>query len=129
MLKLTYVENGFKMELLSQSLEDWVTVRVLLALRSATPLCVEPSTASFLLPADLPYLSNLNALARQEDSDVLEMAVCDEDYVEVSLYGTWLSSDPKSDEGVFVTAMSDRVEFFLFKVWQEAQTLASVARE
>ncbi|MBE9114490.1 hypothetical protein IQ249_01145 [Lusitaniella coriacea LEGE 07157] len=129
MLKLTYVENGFKMELLSQSLEDWVTVRVLLALRSATPLCVEPSTASFLLPADLPYLSNLSALVRQEDSDVVEMAVCDEDYVEVSLYGTWLSSSPNSDEGVFVTAMSDRVEFFLFKVWQEAQTLASVARE
>jgi hypothetical protein len=129
MLKLTYVENGFKMELLAQPLEDWVALRVLVALRSATAICVEPTTASFLLPIDLPYLPELEALARREGPDALELAVCDEDFVEVSLHGTWLSSDPDGEEGVFVTAMSDRVEFFLFKLWQEAQTLTSAVRE
>ncbi|MDY7014569.1 MAG: hypothetical protein SVX43_13390 [Cyanobacteriota bacterium] len=129
MLKLTYIENGFKMELLAQSLEDWIALRVRVALRSATAICVEPTTASFLLPVGLPYWNDLEALARREGPDAIALAVCDEAFVEVSLQGTWVSSDPNGEEGVFVTAMSDRVEFFLFKIWQEAQALASVARE
>lgn len=129
MLKLTYVENGFTMEALAQPLEDWVALRVLVALRSATAICVEPTTASFLLPVDLPYLKQLEALARREGPDAIALDLCDEDFIEVSLQGTWVSSDPNGEEGVFVAALSHRVEFFLFKIWQEAQTLASVAGE
>jgi hypothetical protein len=129
MLKLTYIENGFNLELLAQSLEDWVSVRVLLAVRSATPIYVEPMTASFLLPIDVPYLADLQALAQRETPEVIEIDLCDEDCVEVGLNGTWIAENPHSEEGVFVTAMSYSVEFFLFKVWQEAQTSVSVAGE
>ncbi|NES82662.1 MAG: hypothetical protein F6K10_15330 [Moorea sp. SIO2B7] len=128
MLKLTYTENGFLLEHLTQSLEDWVKGRVILALRAATSLFVEPSTASFLLPEDLPHLPNLEAL-QQENGDLMELSLCDAEYVEVSLQGTWLGSTPDSEEGIFVTAMSDRAEFFLFKLWQEAQTVASVVND
>ncbi len=127
MLKLTYTENGFYLELLAQPLEEWVTARVMVALRSGTSLCVEPSNASFLLPADLPHL---NALERQgQTEDAIALCLCDADYVEVSLQGTWLSSDPNGEEGIFVTVMSYAVEFFLFKLWQEAQTMTSVISE
>ncbi|NEP13049.1 MAG: hypothetical protein F6J92_02540 [Symploca sp. SIO1A3] len=127
MLKLTYTENGFYLELLAQPLEEWVTARVILALRSGTSLCVEPSNASFLLPADLPHLNTLERQGQTEDA--IALCLCDADYVEVSLQGTWLSSDPNGEEGIFVTVMSYAVEFFLFKLWQEAQTMTSVISE
>ncbi|MGK7875107.1 MAG: alr0857 family protein [Xenococcaceae cyanobacterium] len=129
MLKLTYTENGFRLEHLAQSLEDWVKTRVLLALRAGTSLCVEPSTASFLLPADLPLLVDLETVVQGENGEIIELSPCDAEYVEVSLQGTWLVSNPDSEEGIFACAMSDRAEFFLYKLWQEAQTAASVVKE
>ena len=120
MLKLTYTENGFYMERLAQSLEDWVTARVILALRAGTNLCVESSTASFLLSADMPQLRHLE---RQQE-DVIALSVCDAEYIEVSLKGTWMTSDIDGAEGVFVTSMSYAIEFFLIKLWEESQTRA-----
>jgi hypothetical protein len=42
-------------------------------------------------------------------------------YLEVTLQGFWLSDSSENAVGVFVTMMSDRTEFFLRKLWQEAQ--------
>jgi hypothetical protein len=119
MLKLTYTENGFYLERLAQPLEEWVTARVILALRAGTNLCVEPSTASFLLPADMPQLRHLERY--REGEDAIALCVCDGEYVEVSLKGTWMTSDTEGIEGVFVTSMSYAVEFFLIKLWEESQ--------
>lgn len=128
MLKLTYTENGFYWERLTQSLEEWLHTRVLLALRAATSLYLEPSTAAFLLPADLPYLADLEKLATS-NREILEVSLCDEESVEVCLQGTWLTSDAENEEGVFVCLMSDRAEFFLEKLWQESQLGAYVAND
>ena len=125
MLKLTYTENGFRMEHLTQSLEDWVTTRLVLALRSATSLIVEPTTASFLLPADLPYLEDLEAAMEGQQVEIL-IAPTEPDYVEVSLEGTWVRSEPESEEGIFVVAMSQREEFFLYQLWQDSENTISV---
>ena len=124
MLKFTYIETGFYLELLPESLEDWVARRVLLALRVGEGFCVEPSTASFLLPVDLPEVPHLETFGELAGVEAIELSVCDADYIEVSLQGSWLSADPESEEGVFVTAMGSSVEFFLFKLWQEAQACA-----
>ncbi len=118
MLKLIYTENGYELELLSQSTEEWLTTRVILALRTGTNLYIEPSTASFLLPADLPHLVDLEILI---EGDFLTVSPCDAEYVEVSLKGTWVVETPDSEEGIFITAMSNCAEFFLFKLWQAAQ--------
>ena len=119
MLKLTYTENGFYLERLAQPFEEWVTARVILALRAGTNLCVEPSTASFLLPADMPQLRHLER--HQEGEDAIELSVCDAEYVEVSLQGTWMTSDSDGETGVFVTSMNYNVEFFLVKLWEESK--------
>jgi hypothetical protein len=66
MLKLTYTETGFRLERLAQSLEEWVQGRVILALRVGQSLLVEPSTASFLLPVDLPGLPLLEASVQRK---------------------------------------------------------------
>ncbi len=125
MLKLTYTETGCRMEYLTQSLENWVTTRVILALRSATSLIVEPTTASFLLPANLPYLEDIFAAIEGQQVEIL-IAQTEPDYVEVSLAGTWVTSESESEEGIFVVAMSQREEFFIYQLWQDAQNTISV---
>jgi hypothetical protein len=138
MLKLTYTENSFYLEYLSVSLEEWVQTRVILALRVGQSLCVEPSTASFLLPANLPGIEALKAEAKLANSEIIDLSICDPEYVEVTLRGSWLSDGSQDADGVFVTMISDalngdglssRTEFFLHKLWREAQACASVMSE
>lgn len=129
MLKLTYTETDFYLECLAQSLEEWVFLRVMLSLRAGQRLLVEPSTASFLLPADLPGQPLLQAAAELEQIEAIVLCVCDAESIEVSLRGTWLAEDEESASGVFVTVMSDRTEFFLSKLWQEAQACTSSLKQ
>ncbi len=128
MLKLTYIETGFYLEYLAKSLEEWVQERVVLALRVGA-LYIEPSTAAFLLPIDLPGLDTLTVEIRRQDLESISLSVCDSEYIEVSIKGTWVSSNADSTEGVFVTAMSHSIEFFLLKLWQDSQVSASVLSE
>jgi hypothetical protein len=129
MLKLTYTENSFDLECLTLSLEEWVAQRVILALRVGQSLCIEPSTASFLLPVDLPGVEVLKAEVKRGDREIIALCACDTQYLEVTLQGSWLSDSSKDAVGVFFTTMSDRAEFFLHKLWQEAQACASVMSE
>ncbi|MDF5708639.1 MAG: hypothetical protein PUP90_13365 [Nostoc sp. S4] len=129
MLKLTYTENSFYLEFITQSLEEWVAQRVILALRVGQNLSVQPSTASFLLPVDLPGVEVLKAEVKRDDREIIALCVCDSEYVEITLRGSWLSDGSEDAVGVFVTTMSDRAEFFLHKLWQEAQACASVMSE
>lgn len=113
MLKLTYTENHFYLERLDRSLEDWVNVRVILALQSDTKMYVESSTASFLV-AEKDILS----LAKLEQRNQIELCRCDADFVEVSLKGLWLTSDPENEVGVFVTTLEQSTEFLLEQMQQ-----------
>lgn len=68
MLKITHTENNFYLEYFQESLEIWISKRILLCLRAATGIYIEPSVASFLIPANLPYLNDLETLkAENED--------------------------------------------------------------
>ncbi|MEH2053615.1 alr0857 family protein [Nostoc sp.] len=129
MLKLTYTESSFDLECVTLSLEEWVAQRVILALRVGQSFCIEPTTASFLLPVDLPGVEVLRAEVKRDDREIIALCACDTEYLEVTLRGSWLSDSPKGSVGVFFTAMSDRAEFFLHKLWQEAQSCASVLSE
>jgi hypothetical protein len=129
MLKLTYTEGSFYLECFTLPLEEWVAQRVILALRVGQPLHFEPSTASFLLPVDLPGVERLKAEAQRNDSEIIALSTCDAEYLEVTLRGSWLSYGAEDAEGVFVTTMSDRTEFFLHKLWLEAQVCASVVSD
>ncbi|MEH2254671.1 alr0857 family protein [Nostoc sp.] len=129
MLKLTYTESSFDLECVTLSLEEWVAQRVILALRVGQGLCIEPTTASFLLPVDLPGVEVLRAEVKRDDREIIALCACDAEYMEVTLRGSWLSTSSKDSVGVFVTTMSDRAEFFLHKLWQEAQSCASVMSE
>jgi hypothetical protein len=129
MLKLMYTENGFHLERLPDSLEEWITTRVLLALRSGTAVSVEPSTASFLLLGNISYLHPLETLIDGENTLAVELSRCDTEAIEVSLQGTWIAFDEESDEGIFICGLSDRVESFLYQVWKESEFGVYVTNE
>lgn len=124
MLKLTYTDNNFYIEHLSQCLEDWLNIRILLCLRAATSIYVEPSTASFLIPRNLPDWEDLQALQIEND-ETIEVNIGDTEYLEISLQGTWVTSEENSNEGVFICVLSKKAEILLTQLWQEAQISAS----
>ncbi len=124
MLKFIYTDTGLYLEHLTQPLEEWLSVRVMLSLRAKQPLRIEDCTASFLLPAHLSAIAILKATLEAE-GEAITLSRCDADYVEVTLPGTWVSSQPEEAEGVFVAIASERAEFLLSELWQMAQAGAS----
>ena len=130
MLKLTYTEGSFYLECLAQSLEEWVAQRVIFALRVGESLYVESSTASFLLPVDLPGIETLTAEINQYQSEIITLCACDSQYMEVTLRGFWLSDGSHDAVGLFATTISHSpvspIELFLHQLWQAAQAANSV---
>jgi hypothetical protein len=119
MLKVTYTETGLFIEHFTQSVEEWIARRAVLALRTGQRFVLEACTASILLPADLSDLPLLVAAARRE-ADAVEFSVCDAEFVEVCLHGVWLTA--AAEEGVFVATLGDRTtETLLYELWQASQ--------
>lgn len=121
MLKLTYTEMDLRLECLASSLEEAVTQRVILALRTGQPLHIEPSCAAFLLPINLPELAYLEAAIKQEQVAAVAVLPADAEAVEVNLRGTWIASTSQAHEGIFLTTLSDRTEFLVHKLWEVTQ--------
>jgi hypothetical protein len=124
MLKFTYTEPGIHLERLPQSLEELIALRAILAMRVGERLLAEPGTASFLLPANLPLLHRLAAIARLEKNLSSPYPV-DADFVEVSLSGIWLSSKVDCSEGIFLTNLEEYTEQLLLEIWQICFSLQS----
>jgi hypothetical protein len=114
MLKLTYYENSFNLEFLDQNLENWVTTRVLLALRFGTNIYIEHSTASFVVSAIA-----LNRVKAEITDKSIEICPCDAEFVEITLKGTWLTSDSTLQNGIFVLSLSKSMELLLQDLWQQ----------
>ncbi len=129
MLKLTYTESGFYMERLAQSPEQLVALRVMLAMRVGQKIVVEPSSAAFLLPVSLPELSMLEVAVQKEGGEDITLCIADDEFVEVSLGGSWITVDPEQENGIFIAALSERIELLLFKLWQATDANASVSQE
>jgi hypothetical protein len=122
MLKLTYTENTFHLEHLNESLPDWVSKRVILALCSATKLHLEPTTATFLIANDSSLIADLEQLSQE---NILEICPCDASSVEIILKGTWLTSDLDSTTGIFVTKLSQLAELLLQNLFKTQQQLTT----
>ncbi len=115
MLKLTYTENSFNLELINEPWENWVNQRVVLTLTTGTHIYMKPSTAAFLVPAELFHLADLETLA---SANIIELCPGDTSCIEVILKGIWLTSDVNNEAGVFVTSLSKSAELLLYKISQ-----------
>jgi hypothetical protein len=122
MLKLNYTELGLYMERTLTAPEMLIAQRVILAMRLGQALHVEPGCASFLLPVDIPELEQLEIALQQEYNTLVTITAVDDEFVEISLNGSWMADDQAAHEGMFLTVMSDRIEFFIYKLWQMSES-------
>jgi hypothetical protein len=118
MLKVIYTEAGLHLECLTQGAEEWVALQAVVAMRSGQRLVVERCSASVLLRRQLKQLPTLEQLLFQEGLGAL--AVCDREFVEVSLAGVWVAFG-QEEEGVFVAMMGQGLEGLLLQLWRESQ--------
>ncbi len=121
MLKLNYTDGRLYMERTLTNPELLIAQRVLLAMRLGRSLHVEPGQASFLLPADLPELKELEIALQQGCNPSATIFPVDNDFVEVNFSGSWVAESKEAHEGMFLTMMSDRIERFIYKLWQMSE--------
>ena len=121
MLKLNYTDVGLFMERTITNPELLIAQRVLLAMRLGQTLHVELGRASFLLPANLPELEELEAALQRECNPSATVFPVDDDFVEVNLSGSWVAESKEAHEGMFLTVMSDWLEHFIYKLWQMSE--------
>lgn len=119
MLKCTYTETGLHIEHLAQSWEEWIALRVILSVRAGQPLSVEQGSASLLLPTTLIDLRALETALQEDTSEPARVSICDADYCEINLQGTWITSQPAAEEGVFVAHLTPVQEALIFELWQK----------
>ena len=125
MLKITYIEEEIFLEHLQQPVEAWQADRILVNLRAAVSVYVESSVASLVLPID----SGLKDLVWLAEKELVDIVLCDEEYVEVSLLGTWIAEHKNSEQGIFVCELSSDSEHCLYQLWQKARIGTSVISE
>ncbi|NJN32500.1 MAG: hypothetical protein HC824_20305 [Synechococcales cyanobacterium RM1_1_8] len=133
MLKLTYGNAELQLEQLPGSLEALISRRAILTARLGQKLYLETTQASFLLSRDLPGLAELEVEICREQAlfcpDGLAAPVdlypVDELSYEVALRGVWLAEHGDAHEGMFVAALSDRVEHLLYRLWTISQAKVS----
>ena len=125
MLKATYTDTGVFLEKLTESVEVLVTQRVVLNLRLGHRLVVESSYASLLLPADLPGLAELDAIADKLSPEILQLDACDSEWIEVTLRGTWITTETDGADGIFAVELEASTERCLFELWRQSQPQAA----
>jgi hypothetical protein len=125
MLKLTYTENGLQLERAAAPLEVLVAQRVVLAIRAGQQLHIAPGTASFLLNVHTPGLAQLRRSLQMEQHSMMAIAPVDDDFVELTVQGSWLAEVVEAEEGVFVTALSHLTELLVMKLWEATQPQVS----
>jgi hypothetical protein len=128
MLKLNYTEAGLYLERIAAPLEMVVAQRVMLAMSTGQTLHVEPGKAAFLLPEDVDGLAGLTVELHRFVNENITLCPVDAEFVEISLHGTWMATSTAAEEGTFLTALSDRAEFFVYKLWQVSQLHMSTVR-
>ncbi|MCY7367982.1 MAG: hypothetical protein LH474_07500 [Chamaesiphon sp.] len=117
MLKLIYTETDLHIELLTADLEDWVEQRLLFSNSTGEVIFLSSETASFLLPATICEATAVNFYLHRHGITTVTANRCDLDRVEIGLTGYWLATDPDSNQGIFITQLLDRVEFYLWQLW------------
>jgi hypothetical protein len=126
-LKLNYTDYGFFLEQVNASLDAIATQRVMLAVYAGEPLHMEPGRAAFLVSASMPEVLRLQRILQAETTEVVTVDAVDNDFVEVSIKGTWIARNVQADEGTLITALSPESERLVYQLWQATQWQAAYA--
>ncbi len=110
MLKLTYTDQGLLLDHVDQSLDAWINSRMLLSVSTGIPIWIESTQVSFMFTSDSPYLCNLIDNLGEHINHTFELLISEHNETEIKILGTWLSSHPDSQEGVFVCSFPGYLE-------------------
>ncbi|MEM9266741.1 MAG: alr0857 family protein [Cyanobacteria bacterium P01_F01_bin.13] len=121
MLKLNYTDYGLFLEQITASLDAVTTQRAMLAVRTGESLHIEPRQATFLLPMTLPGIAQLKSMLQTNFVDAIDVTIVDDEFVEVSLTGTWIASSPHTESGTFITVLPPEGEGLIYRLWQVTQ--------
>jgi hypothetical protein len=124
MLKLIYTETALHLELIATDLEKWVEQRLIFATSVAETIFLSSEKATFLLPDLICEATAANFYLYRQGVQTVTVNHCDRDQVEIGLTGYWLCRNTNSAEGIFVTQLPDRVEFYLWQLWSSANSLS-----
>ena len=133
MLKLNYNDYGLFLEqvnasvdaLTGSSLWEFATQRVMLAVYAGETLHIEPGRAAFLIEANTPEVDRLRCVLQNDTTGVITLSAVDDDYIEVSLKGTWIASSAQAESGTFVAALTPESEKLVCRLWQATQRLVT----
>lgn len=133
MLKFNYGKQGTVLESVADPIEDVINRRVVLAMRSAQPIHMEPSFVSLIVPSEIPEVQALAfeltqgncdavSLSTQESlSDLSLESIAPSDFIshdiEVIMRGVWLTHHPDAEEGVFFTSLTTEIEEQIEELW------------
>jgi hypothetical protein len=117
MLKLIYTETDLHIELVTADLEDWIEQRLSFSNSTGEIIFLSSEQANFLLPTTICEATAVNFYLHHQGAKTVTANCCDFGQVEIGLTGYWLCTDPDSAQGIFVTQLSDRVEFYLWQLW------------
>ncbi|MEO1352573.1 MAG: alr0857 family protein [Cyanobacteria bacterium J06635_15] len=121
MLKLNYTDYGLFLEQITASLDAVATQRIMLAVYAGEPLHLEPGRAAFLLQADIPGVAQLKRVLQSDATEAITLTIVDDEFVEVSLKGTWIASTANAEAGTFITALAPDSEILIYQLWQATQ--------
>ncbi|WP_299489092.1 hypothetical protein [Acaryochloris sp. IP29b_bin.137] len=132
MLKFNYGKQGTVLEAVADPIEDVINRHIMLAMRLAQPIHMEPSFVSLIVPPGVPELKALelelaqvNCDAVAVDADARESDDPKEfisgDFPrhgrEVIMRGFWLTEHPDAEEGIFVTSLTSGIEAQIEELW------------
>ena len=118
MLKITYSDSDVVVEQLAIAVDVMVAQRSIVALRAGQSLVMQPSYGSFTVPTGLPGIDQLTC--HSQGCSQVEVALCDADWVEITLRGTWLADHPASDVGILVAELGNALEQQVADLWQHS---------
>lgn len=133
MLKFNYGKQGTILESVTDPIEEVIHRRVVLAIRSAQPIHMEPSVVSLIVPSEIPELRALELELAQVNCDAVSLSVRESlvplspesvlpsnftsHDIEVMMRGVWLTHHPDAEEGVFFTSLTSEIEDQIEELW------------
>ena len=93
----------------------------MLAVYTGETLHLEPGRAAFLVSAKATGVDQLESVLQADTTQTMLLTYVDDEFVEVSLKGTWIANSANADAGTFITALTPVIEALIYQLWQVTQ--------
>ncbi|MBE9066624.1 hypothetical protein IQ260_08155 [Leptolyngbya cf. ectocarpi LEGE 11479] len=121
MLKLNCTDDGVFLEQLTASFDAVAIQQVMLAVHMGETLHLSSIRATVLLSGEMPGIRHLESMLETNLTDAIALTNIDDEFIEVSLKGTWIAKDANAELGTFMTVLTPESERLIYWLWQVTQ--------